>query len=216
MSSGFEWNEHNSSYENPENIAYQMSVSDDMIKFVLDLPLSHDPGEFYRYNSGGTTLLSGIIRNSTGQTTGEFANENLFEKIGIEEWKWWKGSDGLEITGWGLLLKPRDMLKFGELYINNGYKNGEQIISTEWIEQSTTPQIQANGYKDYGYQWWVYREIMNGFVNGNHYYMAQGYGGQFIWVIPHSEMVVVSTAGNYGSSLQSEAMLWEYLVPSMN
>ena len=100
MSSGFEWDEWRYGYEDSRNINYQMSVSDDMMKFVLYQPMSTTPGEIFHYTSGGSTLLSGIINNTTGVSVEEFANQFLFTPLGITNWEWWKGADGKAISGW--------------------------------------------------------------------------------------------------------------------
>ena len=218
MSSGFKWDEWSNPYGHPNNSTTILWNSNDMLKHMLDLPLSHVPGTHFTYNSGGSILLSGILQNKVSMSAEEFADNNLFSKIGIDNWDWWSGNDGLTWTSGELHLKPIEMLKFGELYINNGLWDGNQIISENWIQTSTSNHIQITNYNNYGYFWWAY--------SGEHYvydnietediYYAIGHAGQYIWVIPHLDIVVVSTAGNEAHTRKSEPMLWEDILPALN
>ena len=217
MASGFEWDEWTNPYGNSNNSATILWRSDDMLKHMLDLPLSHTPGTQFTYNSGCSILLSGIIRNKTGLSAEEYAASNLFSKIGIEEWVWQKGSDGLTWTSGELFLKPLDMLKFGQLYLNKGKWLGKEVVSESWVENSTAKHISATTYNDYGFHWWKYKEnhpVFNTLQEHDIFY-GVGHGGQFIWVIPQLNMVVVSTAGNSNWSRQSEPILWWDILPAI-
>ncbi|GGI57587.1 serine hydrolase domain-containing protein [Winogradskyella haliclonae] len=217
MSSGFEWNEWTYPYDNPNNSATILWESNDMIKYMLNLPLSHNPGTHFTYNSGCSILLSGIIKNKTGLSAEQYAANNLFSKVGIEEWNWLRGDDGLTWTSGELFLRPIDMLKFGELYLNNGHWNDLQIISEDWIETSTSSQIRITDNNNYGYHWWRYSEnhyVYNTLGTKDIYY-AIGHAGQYIWVIPHLDMVIVTTAGNEAVTRKSESMLWGDILPSI-
>jgi len=208
MSAGFTWNEGFPPYGHPENAATKMTGSSDWIKHVLDLPMSNDPGTNYNYNSGCTQLLSGIIANETGQSAEEFAKDNLFNALGITNWEWLTGPNEINNAGWGLSLHPVNMAMFGYLYLKNGLLNGEQVVSEEWVTESTSEHIAS-----YGYQWrmvaypgWVetYPE-----VDGAYY--ASGFGGQYIFVLPNLNMVVVFTAENaYASKI-----MFDYILPAV-
>ena len=109
------------------------------------------------------------------------------------------------------------MVKIGTLFLNNGTYNNQQLISTDWIAQSTTTHINVNEWSDHAYQWWRYTDenTINELWQTNDVFYANGYGGQWIWVLPHLDMVIVSTGGNYEQTRKSEAMMWEYLLPAV-
>lgn len=182
MSAGFQWDEWTYIYTDTRNDANRMIRSSEVMKFVLDLPMAISPGRRFTYNSGCSMLLSGVIEQATGMTTEEFAQEYLFSKLGISEWYWEQSQDQKYNTGWGLHLMPMDMLKIGRLVLNNGLYEGEQIVSPEWLESSSTNHI-----NNYGYQWWL----------SSDYFSARGWGGQVIAIAPERELLVVTTAGNF-------------------
>lgn len=106
MTSGFKWDEWTTSYNDPDNDVMKLIQSNDWIKYVLDLPMSHTPGTYITYNSGVSNLLSGIITKSTGQSARDFARDNLFSFLEINDWVWENRPDGISIGGWGLSLRP--------------------------------------------------------------------------------------------------------------
>lgn len=197
MSAGFQWDEWTYTYTDTRNDANKLIRSNDLMKYVLDLPMAFTPGTRFTYNSGCSMLLSGIVENTTGMTTEAFARENLFYKLGIEEWDWEQGNDQKFNTGWGLHLRPKDMLKIGRLVLDNGKWNGEQIVSAEWLKASSTNHI-AN----YGFQWWL---------SGN-FFSARGWGGQVIGIVPEQNLVVVTTAGDFGGGLPAGIRILNKLV----
>jgi CubicO group peptidase (beta-lactamase class C family) len=131
-----------------------------------------------------------VISRAMGMSTLEFADAVLFAPLGITSRRWSTDNDGVNTGGIGLALTPRDMAKIGYLYLNNGVWDNQQIISTGWVQQTTSPQpgnpVLPN-QPGYGYGWWVYE------MHGQTVYYAAGYGGQFIFVIPAFDMVVVMT-----------------------
>ena len=219
MSAGFEWDEWSNPYGHSNNSATILWESNDMIKHMLDLPLTHTPGTHFTYNSGCSILLSGIIRNRSGKSAEQYASSELFSKIGIENWDWWHGNDGLTWTSGELYLRPIDILKFGQLYLNKGNWNGTQVISESWIETSTEAKISITDYNDYAYHWWKYsgeHYVYDNIEDTDDIYYAIGHAGQFIWVLPHYNMVIVSTAGNESVTRKSEPMLWWDILPAVN
>lgn len=160
--------------------------SEDWVQYVLDLPMAEEPGTRFEYCNSGSFLLSAIIQETTGTNTLDFAMENLFEPLGITDLTWPFNPQGINI-GWGELhMLPHDMAKIGYLYLNGGLWEEKQIISSDWVETSTRKHISANTLEDgYGYQWWV---------DDSGIYMALGYAGQYIVVLPEKEMVVVFTS----------------------
>ena len=213
MTSGFTWDEWTTSYNDPANDVIRLIQTDDWIKYVLDRPMAHKPGTFVTYNSGVSNLLSGIITKATGEPARDFARDNLFSKLGITDWTWDNRPDGVSIGGWGLSLRPVDMIKFGQLYLKKGLWKNEQVISKNWIEESTMPYNQMNYWCDYGYQWWRYGSTMAS-VKAEGINFASGRGEQFIWVIPNHNAVVVCTAWNDGQNIL-EQVLWDYILRAL-
>jgi CubicO group peptidase (beta-lactamase class C family) len=213
MTSGFTWDEWTTSYTDPDNDLIKMTRSTDWIKYILDLPMSYAPGTHVTYNSGVSHVLSGIISKASGQPAGDFARDNLFSYLDIKDWYWENRTPEVSIGGWGLNLRPVDMLKFGQLYLKKGRWNNVQVIPQSWVEESTQPHYQINYWCDYGYQWWRYGEHMAP-VNAAGIFCASGRGEQYIWVIPDHNAVVVCTAWNDGKSLL-EHVLWDYILRAL-
>ena len=159
-------------------------------------PLEVNPNSRWYYNSGGCHLLSAILTKATGMSTLDFANQYLFEPLEITPGHWWHDSDGIYGGGLWLHLRPRDLLKFGQLYYNKGKLNDKQIVPSLWVENSVRNQQPVTwevfpGGQDrtgYGYLWW------NGYVNDYWSYHANGYGGQLVFVIPDLDLVIVTTS----------------------
>lgn len=186
MTSGIQWSEGQGNSE-----FNRWVTSPNEMEYVLVKPVDHKPGTVWNYNSGAYHLLSVILTNASGMSTWEFAQKYLFQPIGIEETRWEKHADGYYNGGAGLELKPRDMIKIGQLYMNEGRANGKQVISNEYIIHATRIQQPNRAFEEdgYGYGWWIGgdKELD---VQG---YMAQGYGGQTILVIPKQKLIIVTT-----------------------
>ena len=159
-----------------------MMASDDWVQYMLDLPMIQAPGTRFEYCNGASFLLSAIIQETTGMPAINFAAEHLFTPLGIQEVGWDSNPQGINLGYGEMEMQPRDMAKIGYLYLNKGLWDGEQIVSTQWVEASTRQHIPATLQEGYGYQWWV---------DDSGIYMALGYGGQYIVVVPEKELVVV-------------------------
>jgi CubicO group peptidase (beta-lactamase class C family) len=165
--------------------------------------------------------LGSIITRASGLRIPEFTNKYLFEPLSIDEYKWpitnSLGSQGLAMTGGGLHLTPRDMLKFGQLYANKGLWNGKRIISEKWINKSTAPHAISHLYSEgYGYLWRIIERVIQGKQIKS--FEAWGNGGQFIMVFPSLNIVTVFTGENYGKFPQTEQpfiLLDEFILPSI-
>ncbi|MCG8605940.1 beta-lactamase family protein [bacterium] len=200
MRTGIEWDEHSTPYTSAQNPTTALVNSPDWIRFMLDLPLSSQPGMVYRYNSGATILLAGVLKNKTGLSANQFAENHLFSKLGIDNYRWDSGNpNGISNTGWGLHLRPRDMVRIGLLVLNKGEWFGEQIVSKEWIESSSRRHSSFASGRGYGYQWVIGPDVQVG-ENTYESFSANGWGGQRIIVIPELSMVVVTTAMNFSST----------------
>lgn len=195
MSSGLEWNEE-IPYDNPENSEMRMAASKDPVDFILSRPMAAPPGTQWRYNGGTTQLLAEILKRATGQKIDEFANENLFKKLGIPGYEWapFPGTDNPTAAS-GLRLRSRDILKFGILYQNAGKWKDEQILPKDWVEQSLSSKITRPDPGGYGYQFWIFTDTLQG--KPMEWPTAVGNGDQRIFFDRKNDMVVVMTAGNY-------------------
>jgi hypothetical protein len=157
------------------------------------VPMKYKPGEAFEYNTALTHMMSAILTKACGENTKDFADKWLFKPLGIKDYQWSKSKDGIFHGGSDLFLTPRDMAKFGLLYLNNGIWNEKSIIPKKWIKKSTTMQVDipkdidyAAGL-EYGYWWWIQEKA----------YMAWGAGGQYIIVNPDLDLVVVFTADGF-------------------
>ncbi len=119
-------------------------------------------------------------------STRDFAERNLLKPLGISNFQWETDSKGTPIGGWGLQITPRDMAKLGYLYLRDGQWEGQQIVSAGWVEKATQTHTPADGVLGYGYQWWT-----NPSLGAN---TALGLYGQTIFVVPGSDLVIVTTA----------------------
>jgi CubicO group peptidase (beta-lactamase class C family) len=186
----------------------QMRDSEDWVQFMLDLPMAEEPGSRFEYCNGASHLLSAIIQNTTGLTALEYAQERLFDPLGIADVEWPSSPEGTSIGYSQLQIRPHDMAKIGYLYLNGGQWNGQQVVPAAWVETSTREHISADTLQEgYGYQWWVD-------IAGT--YMALGYGGQYILVVPEEDLVVVTTGRMTGEDFWiPERMLKEFIIPAV-
>lgn len=194
MSLGIKWVEATPSTGDEDNDEAGMNRSRDPARFVLSLPVAAPAGREFFYNTGALRLVSTIMRRVTGRPLDEFARETLFEPLGITgtEWNRVKGDTD---SGGGLRLRPRDMMKIGQLVLAGGRWDGRQIVSKAWIDASTAPRVDATGLWFYGYLWWLGRSLYKG--REIHWAAALGRGGQSIRIVPELDLVVAVTAGYY-------------------
>lgn len=174
-----------------------LKESNNYIEYMLNRPMSFAPGKVWYYSNGSSTLLSGIIQNRTGESAENFANTYLFTPLGIKHWYWAKGPNDLTATAGGLQLRPLDMALFGQLYLQNGVWNGNQIVSKEWIDESVKVHVEySKDDRSYGYQLWQFLQSssVSQMLQKNDVFFASGSREQKIFVIPHLKCVVVMTS----------------------
>lgn len=174
----------------------QMNDQKNVMKYILAKPLFAAPGTMFNYRDCDPQLLGGAVSVQTGLTLDEIAEERLFVPMGITDYYWERNADDDNWASQALYMRPRDLAKIGKLVLNKGSWEGEQLISEEWIEQSTSIQTpQYDGQPEdgtdpfYGFYWWVYPH-MGAFT-------ALGAGGQFIFVVPLKSLVIVMTSEPY-------------------
>jgi len=187
--------------------------SDNWVEAAINLEFINQPGTGFTYCTANTQLLSAILTKLTGESLLDYAQRNLFTPLGIpaSHWNWAVDDHGYAIGGFAMNLRPRDMARFGYLYLNQGYWDGQQIISPEWIRQSTSSQIHTGRGSDYGYLWWIHpRPDQPSFE-------AAGSGGQSIYVVPSLDLVVVVTGGGPGSGALEDPgpIIYEWIMKAV-
>ncbi len=212
MRSGLEWNEMEVFYDDLQNDLVQLFRVPDPVEYILAKPLVSEPGTGWYYSGGNTNLLGEVIRQATGQRMDAFAEEHLFAPLGITNYQWDHiNADVIHASG-NLQLRPRDMAKFGLLYLNGGLWDGQRIVSQAWVETSTRAHATPRGGGGYGYQWWL-RTYTAGTQAVDAFYAA-GWGGQRICVFPALDMVVVFTGGNYVQEDPVDEILTRFILPA--
>jgi CubicO group peptidase (beta-lactamase class C family) len=173
-------------------------------KFYLDRPMVQPPGTGFLYDSGGVILMSAMLKNRTGLHAAPYAERHLFAPLGIKDYFWVENLDGQTHAGGGLSLTARDTAKLGQLYLNGGRWGGAQVVPEAWVRESsrmhvdlTSPGQPPGGY---GYLWWIGAPDPRG--EGREFVvMARGKYGQFIFVAPeHDLVVVVLSVGKEGKN----------------
>ena len=221
MTSGLEWDDESYPYSDPRNDMYQLFSSSNPIRYILLKPLIETPGTVFAYRNCNTNVLGEIVRQASEDRLDIFAEKYLFSKLGITDFEWQMLPNNTVFCSGDLRLRPRDMAKFGYLFLNGGMWQNERIISQQWIDISTQKLIDPNNYTanfswadGYGYQWWIWEDIYAVVFPS---YFASGWGGQWIIMAPHLDLVVVSTAGNYYTDMimPIERVLVDYIIPSI-
>lgn len=195
------------------------------VEQFLAYPVDHKPGTFFAYNSPGTYMLSAIVQKVTGEKLVDYLYPRLFRPLGIVNVKWQESPEGINCGGWGLYLKTEDLAKMGQLFLQKGKWNGQQVLPEEWIAEASAKQVASfpagmdpeaakkskisektnDWMQGYGYQMWRCR---------HNAYHADGADGQYILVIPEKDAVIAVTA--HIGDMQAELdLIWKYLLPAL-
>lgn len=160
------------------------------VRHVLQRPMVDRPGGRMIYSTGSTHLLSAILTKATGTSTLAFARSALGVPLGITFGAWTRDPQGIYLGGNEMAMRPRDMLRVGELFLNGGERDGRRVVSEAWVRASLEPRTVSRfgGDREYGYGWWI-RTLADQPV-----FYAWGYGGQFIFIVPSVRTVVVVTS----------------------
>ena len=189
------------------------SMSRGWTKFILDRPMIAEPGTSFRYDSGAVILTSAILQARTGIHADAYAEKHLFAPLGIERARWYRNAEGHPHTGGGLHLRSLDMAKLGLLYLRKGRWEEKQILPASWVADSLSRQVELEGRRNrvvgYGYWWWVLPPAPGG-RGKQDIYGAFGFKGQYIFVVPEHDTVVVVTAGARGWNEQNAPIEFLY------
>ena len=225
MTSGLEWDEWGAPLSSSRNDLIGLWVHcEDPIGCILERPLIDVPGTSFTYSGGNMIVLGEIIKTATKMTIDEFSEKYLFEPLGIVSANWAERfENGVIYAGGGIIMAPRDMVKIGVTYLNNGRWNGKQIVTENWVEKSSTPfrgnhginiPGVASGRHGYSYSWWLKSYTESG--KKINMFNAGGWGGQEIIILPELNTVVVFTGGNYTSNVKVFNILEKYIIPAIN
>lgn len=185
MRAGFDWVEQT-------DHSSQFPPGSNWVHAALGLPLKNNPGEAFTYASPCSNILSALLAAAAKQSTYDFAEEQLFTPLKISVRYWYQDPQKVYAGGAGMVFTPRDMARFGQLYLHEGMIEGKEILPRSWILQTITPHnttpYQWGSFQNvnYGYEWWT------NFDGPDSVYFAAGYGGQFIFIVPSRNMVIVS------------------------
>jgi len=199
------------------------NAEQDWVTAFLAYPVTHEPGTFYCYNSLGTYVLSAIVQQVTGQKVVDYLDTRLFQPLHIVKPKWEESPQGINTGGWGLYLKTEDLAKMGQLLLQKGEWNGQQLIPAEWVSEMSKKQVESinpgtrleqaeergmtketsDWMQGYGYQMWRCRPGC---------FRADGARGQYIIVVPDKNAVIAITSDV--EDLQGELnLVWNHILP---
>jgi CubicO group peptidase (beta-lactamase class C family) len=221
MSSGLDANDSDRNSVASEDRYQYQTGQPDWIKLALDAPMVAEPGAHHVYGSANPMILGGILASVTGDRVEWFAETNLFAPLGIDDYRIFLDPAGVPYMGGGMHLRPRDMLKFGQMYLDHGRWLGRRVLSDSWVRESfgmygRLEPLARNG-NEYGYLWW--HEVYDAGGQPVASVEARGHGGQYIFVVPGLDTVVVITSGNYGGGLemtrQPQHIFRRYLLPAL-
>jgi CubicO group peptidase (beta-lactamase class C family) len=192
-------------------------TSRNWVRHALDRPMVSDPGTSMEYSTGTSHILSAILTKAAGKSTHQFATEVLAKPLGIALARWPRDPQGIYFGGNEMLMTPRQMATFGELYLNRGLAQGRQIVPAEWVETSCVPRTRSRWDRDreYGYGWWIQE------FGGHRACFAWGFGGQYIFVFRDLDLVVAVTSATTvseerrGYRRQLFGLLETHILPSV-
>ncbi len=166
-------------------------TSRNWVRFALSRDLEDTPGSSMEYSTGNTHLLSAILTKATRTSTWQYAQEVLAKPLGFTLARWVQDPQGIYFGGNEMLMTPRQMVAFGELYLNRGRNGDTQIVPEKWIEDSFVRRGHSDySGESYGYGWWI-RDLA-----GEQAFYAWGFGGQYIFVVPRLQLVIVTTSSS--------------------
>jgi CubicO group peptidase (beta-lactamase class C family) len=207
MTMGTDWDESSLPYSDPANSETAMDNAPDHYRYVLERRVVRQPGAYWSYCGGATALLARMIAKGTGKTLHAFAKDSLFVPLGMGTTEWATGHDGEPFAASGARMSVRDLARLGQMMLHGGEVGERVVVPADWVARCVTPAVSADEIRRYGYQWFVL-DIAFGESKGwapgrlERMWMAQGEGGQRLFIIPALQLVIAITCGNYGTADQ--------------
>jgi CubicO group peptidase (beta-lactamase class C family) len=218
MRLGLRWDEWSQPYGTTGNdLEDLMRNNTDYAKALLDLPMESDPGTTFTYNTAATIAIGQALQNVVGVPMADFANLYLFGPLQIQNVEWGRTPTNLPNGGSGLFLEPRDMIKFGQLFVSGGVWNGQQLVSSQWSRASVQRQVILDWSltTGYGFQWWIDNFTYKGQTIES--WSTRGFGGQDIFCVPSLNLVVAFTGQNYeAGEFLPFSLMQDYILPSID
>ena len=207
MTPGLDCNDWDDSSAGGEDRMQSQDVENDWVRYMMDLPMKTEPGTLAAYCSGSQHLAGRVLAIKTGAWLPDYFYKYVARPLQITEYQMNLSPIGEAYGGGGLYIRPRDFLKIGQLFLNNGLWNGTRVLSPEWIRDAVSARNNI-GDEGYGYGWWVFSYPHKGETLDAYY--AGGNGGQYIIVVPALDLVIGIFGGNYSQRVQHVAK-YEYV-----
>lgn len=205
MKSGLDWTE--------DSTERQVEKASDWVQAILGRSLVSAPGTRYNYSTGNTHVVSAVLQKATRTSICEFAHRYLFGPMGITAEHWGRDPRGIFSGGYNVYLTPREMAKFGLLYLRDGKWSGQTLVPQSAVRAAQTPTTQVDDTLAYSEGWWMQT------ISGRSTYFAWGHGGQFIYVIPSADIVLVTSENTddkrTNQEIDSRGFIRDYLLPSL-
>lgn len=204
MRSGLDWTE--------DSTESQVEKASNWVQPILGRPLVSVPGTTYNYSTGNTHVVSAVLQKATRMSTCQFAHQYLFEPMGITAEHWGRDPQSIFSGGYNVYLTPREMAKFGLLYLHDGKWAGQPLVPTSAVRAAQAQTTQVDDTFAYSEGWWMHT------ISRRAMYFAWGYGGQFVYVIPSADIVLVTsenTSDNSNEEISARAFIRNYLLPSI-
>ena len=213
MTLGMQWDEERP-YTDPANSEIAMERAPDRYRFILSQPFVAAPGKRWIYSGGAVALLGYLIAKGAGTTLPEFARHALFEPLGITTFEWAHGTDGVPSAASGLRLRPRDLLRIGQLVLAVGQWNGKQVVPSQWLTASFQPAIATDQGVQYGRLWYIGESETPALPGPRRWLAAFGNGGQRLFIMPDAQLTTVIFCGDYNKPDQwiTPTRVWREIV----
>lgn len=207
MSAGFAWDEFAVPYDDPRNPVRSIMAAGEPARALLELPLATEPGLAFRYNSGLSNLLGRLVERGVGEGIESWTARKLFRPLGIGSWEWDRFPNGDAGCGWGLSLRPRDILALAVLLRDRGSFAGTRVLAEDAVDALLETRMKASERAGYARQFWTLRwpekeRLALGLAEGAAYPLAVGWGGQYAIALRELDAAVASTASDYGAETE--------------
>lgn len=197
MTMGTEWREAGVPYTDPSNDEIAMERAPDRVRHVLERKVLEAPGQRWIYSGGAVALLGLLIERGAGMRLEAFAAEALFAPLGIAGTEWASGPDGTASAASGARLRPRDLLRVGQMVLQGGAWEGRQVVPQPWLDASFTPVVPVEDGIRYGRLWYIGQMELAALGRSVRFVAGFGNGGQRLWLVPELGLAVVSVSGAY-------------------